>query len=101
MPVFIFSNTNEIAATHVRDRHPFFSHFDGDILSYEHGAMKPGDRLYQVVKDTTGHRGREILYLDDLAENIGTGVWRGWRTIHHKTPEATVEALKSVGLLVP
>lgn len=101
VPVFIFSNTNEIAVTHVRRLHPFFNHFDGYILSYEHGAMKPDDRLYQVVEDTTGHRGREVLYLDDLAENIATGARRGWQVIQHKTPEATKETLRSVGLLVP
>lgn len=99
VPVFIFSNTNELAATHVRDRYPFFNHFDGYVLSYEHGAMKPDDSLYQVVEDATGHRGQEVLYLDDMAENIETGARRGWQVIQHKTPEATIEALKSAGLL--
>src|ERR1700722_9982514 len=38
IPTFIFSNTNDIAIGHIRERFPFFSGFDGYVLSYEHGA---------------------------------------------------------------
>lgn len=70
VPTWIFSNTNEIAARHIRRRFPFFSNFDGWVLSYEHGAMKPDPRLYEVVERQTGRRGADILYLDDRPENV-------------------------------
>src|SRR5437870_4541275 len=35
VPTYIFSNTNELAAGHIRRQFPFFSDFDGYILSYE------------------------------------------------------------------
>ena len=41
IPTYIFSNTNELAVSHIRRTFPFFANFDGYILSYEHGAMKP------------------------------------------------------------
>ena len=78
VPTYIFSNTNELAVAHIRRNFPFFSRFDGYILSYEHGAMKPDARLYEVVENRSRRRAAEILYLDDRAENIAAGAARGW-----------------------
>lgn len=97
IPTFIFSNTNEMAIHHVRRNFPFFGKFDGYILSYEHGAMKPDARLYEVVESKTGRSGAEILYIDDRAENVAGGAARGWRTILQETPEKTVAAMRTFG----
>lgn len=99
VPTFIFSNTNEIAVHHVRRNFPFFGNFTGYILSYEHGAMKPDARLYEVVEQRTGREGAQILYIDDRAENVAAGAARGWRTILQETPEKTLTAIKKLGLL--
>lgn len=98
IPTFIFSNTNELAIHHVRRNFPFFAHFEGYILSYEHGAMKPHARLYEVVESKTGRRGAEILYIDDRPENVAAGAMRGWQTILQETPEKTATAMKKLGL---
>jgi FMN phosphatase YigB (HAD superfamily) len=99
IPTYIFSNTNELAIGHIRRNFPFFSNFDGYILSYEHGAMKPDGKLYEVVERQTGRRGAEILYLDDRPENIETGAARGWQVILQENPEKTRSALQTLGLL--
>lgn len=99
VPVFIFSNTNELAVGHIRGNFPFFSEFDGYILSYEHGAMKPDAALYEVVERRTGLRGEELLYIDDRPENVAAGAQRGWRVIQHQFPEQTREAVAAAGLL--
>jgi HAD superfamily hydrolase (TIGR01509 family) len=99
MPTFIFSNTNEIAVAHIRQRFPFFNTFDGYILSYEHDAMKPDPRLYEVVERVTGRRGSDLLYLDDRLENIQAGTARGWQTILHEDPARTELAMRKSGLL--
>src|ERR1700722_893072 len=49
IPTYIFSNTNEIAVGHIRRSFPFFTAFDGYILSYEVGAMKPGPKIYEAL----------------------------------------------------
>src|SRR5258706_9169830 len=41
VPTFVFSNTNELAANHVRANCPFFAGFTGYVFSFEHGAMNP------------------------------------------------------------
>src|SRR5436190_1256323 len=45
IPTYIFSNTNDLAIEHIRQRFPFFANFDGYILSYEVGAMKPDAKI--------------------------------------------------------
>ena len=99
VPTFIFSNTNELAVSHIRRSFPFFGRFDGYILSYEHGSMKPEDRLYEVVEAKTGRLGPELLYFDDRTENVESGSRRGWRAIQHVTPDASRQAVRQAGLL--
>ena len=100
-PTFIFSNTNDIAIAHIRRTYPFFANFDGYILSFEHGAMKPDAGLYEVVERETGRKGDEILYLDDRAENVAAGATRGWQVILQEAPEKTRVAIENLGLLRP
>lgn len=98
VPTYIFSNTNDLAVDHIRSTFPFFSHFTDYVLSYEHGAMKPEPPLYAVVEARTGLRGADLLYIDDRAENIAAGAARGWRTILHHDPAATVPVARSLAL---
>ena len=97
IPTFIFSNTNELQVEHIRRRFPFFQHFDGYILSYQQGAMKPDRAVYAEVERVTGNRGPEILYLDDRQENAEAGIAQGWQVIHHQSPETTLPVFSKLG----
>ena len=99
VPTFIFSNTNDLAVQHVRAHFPFFAQFDGYVLSYEHGAMKPHATLYEVVERTTGQQGSDLLYIDDRPENIAAGRARGWQVILQVQPRTTIAAVRATGLL--
>jgi HAD superfamily hydrolase (TIGR01509 family) len=99
IPAYIFSNTNELAVEHIRRQFPFFENFDGYILSFEHGAMKPDPKLYEVVESMTGRRGADILYLDDRPENITAGAQRGWQVILQESPAQSRSAIQALGLL--
>ncbi len=98
-PTYIFSNTNDLAIRFIRRNFPFFQHFDGYILSYEHQSMKPDRKLYEVVEGQSGCRGAELLYLDDRPENVEAGAARGWRTILQESPEKTRRHIEQMGLL--
>jgi FMN phosphatase YigB (HAD superfamily) len=100
VPTYIFSNTNELAVGHIRKNFPFFSNFDGYILSYEHGAMKPNPSLYEVVERETGCRGGELFYIDDRTENLETAAQRGWQVVLQEDPGATRGAMRAAGLSV-
>lgn len=98
-PTYIFSNTNDLAVGHIRRQFPFFANFDGYVLSYEHGAMKPDQKLYEVVERVSGRKGAEILYLDDRPENIETGRARDWQVILQESPQTTRGEIEKLGLL--
>jgi FMN phosphatase YigB (HAD superfamily) len=99
VPCYLFSNTNDLAIEHIRARFPLYSDFDGHILSFEHNALKPDPRLYEVVERTAGKAGPELLYIDDRLENVIEGRKRGWQTILHHDPGATSAAIAQAGLL--
>ena len=99
IPTYIFSNTNDLAIDHVRRNFPFFAGFDGYVLSYEHGAMKPDAPLYEVVERLTARRGADLVYLDDRPENVEAGAARGWRAILHADPAESRRHLADFGLL--
>ncbi len=96
---YIFSNTNDLAIEHVRRDFPFFGNFDGYILSYEVGAMKPQPEIYAAMEKMCGRGGADLIYLDDRTENIAAGAARGWRTILHESPGQTRAALAKFGVL--
>ena len=100
VPTFIFSNTNDLAIEHIRRNFPFFANFDDYVLSYEHRAMKPDAKLYEVVERVTGKLGEQILYLDDRIENAEAGRTRAWRVVHHQTPAATIALMRELNLPV-
>jgi len=96
---YIFSNTNDLAVDHIRRNFPFFSEFDGYILSYKHGSMKPSARIYEILEQASDRRGGEIVYIDDRSENVDAGSARGWNTILHDEPAKTREELEKFGVL--
>ena len=99
VPTYIFSNTNDLAIEHIRRAFPFFANFDGYILSYEVGAMKPAAKIYEALEAMIGKRGAEIVYLDDRQENIDAGAARGWQTILQTEPAKSRAAIERLGLL--
>jgi HAD superfamily hydrolase (TIGR01509 family) len=99
VPTFIFSNTNELAIRHIRKHYSFFAQFDGYVLSYEHGAMKPDPKLYEVVEGVSRRKGAEILYLDDRPENIEEGKARRWQSVLHQSPDLSRIAIERTGVL--
>ena len=99
IPTYIFSNTNDLAVEHIRRNFPFFSNFDGYILSYEVGAMKPHPKIYEDLEKMSGKRGAEILYLDDRRENVDAGAARGWQVSLQTDPAKSRVAVEILGLL--
>lgn len=99
IPTYIFSNTNDMAVTHIQRRFPFFSIFDGYIYSYQVGAIKPDAKMYEALERLSGRHGTEIFYLDDRPENVAGGAERGWQVLLHESPMKTRAALEKLGLL--
>jgi HAD superfamily hydrolase (TIGR01509 family) len=95
VPTYLLSNTSGVASDHVRRRFPFFSHFNGYVLSHEIGHMKPAAPIYEALERLAGLRGPDLLYLDDRADNIEAALDRGWQAILHHDPAASVAQVRS------
>jgi len=57
------------------------------LLKHRHashllGLAKPDEAIYREFERLTGATGEEILFFDDLRENIETAARLGWRGVH-------------------
>ena len=87
-----------MAINFVRHHYPFYQEFDWYHLSYQHGAMKPETKFYEVVEATAGVAVSELIYIDDRPENVAEGTARGWKAILHETPKKTIHQLQAAGV---
>ena len=99
IPTWIFSNTNELAERHIRARFPFFSNFDGYVLSYEHGAMKPDPAdLRSGGTRKPAAAARTFCIWTTARKMWKPALARGWRAVLHETPEKTLALAAKIGL---
>jgi len=68
--LLILSNTNAPHFALLRERYPLLRHFDGFILSYEVGALKPSPRIYREAIARAGCRPEECFFTDDVLANV-------------------------------
>jgi len=71
--LILFSNTNSIHCPWVFKEFPEFSLFPEAVLSFETGFVKPDPGIYHQLVPS------DILYIDDLPQNIATGLQFGFR----------------------
>lgn len=72
-----FSDTSELHITRVYDSLPFAHLVSGRIFSYEVGAKKPENKMYEAFEKLYG---KPCFYLDDKPENIEAGKKHGWKS---------------------
>lgn len=71
--LILFSNTNSIHCPWIFESYPEFDLFEGAVLSYEVGAIKPHAEIYTHALEVHRLDPRSTLYIDDLPENIAAG----------------------------
>ena len=95
----IISNTNEAHIVHAEATYSFFSLFKARIYSHQVKAMKPDRAIYQAaLKALGGIDPLEVLFIDDIEDNILGAVKLGWQTIHLRPGVDLREALASYDL---
>uniref|UniRef100_A0A1I7U9U0 HAD family phosphatase n=1 Tax=Caenorhabditis tropicalis TaxID=1561998 RepID=A0A1I7U9U0_9PELO len=70
------------------------THFDEVVESCLEHLMKPDARFYQLVEERLGVKPEEIVFLDDLPENIEAAEKLGWNTIFVKDIEKAIKELE-------
>jgi putative hydrolase of the HAD superfamily len=66
----IFENSDPVYQPLLRLRHRFGSHLIG--------VRKPDPKIYRYVEDATGFKASQLLFFDDLPENIEAARKLGW-----------------------
>lgn len=77
--LILFSNTNGIHCPWIFEEYPEFALFKEAVLSYETGFVKPEPGIYQWAIEKHQLVPGEILYIDDLPQNIAAGIEFGFQ----------------------
>ncbi len=76
--LILFSNINPIHVPWIYDEYPEFHLFHHAVMSFRTGFVKPDPDIYQHAVETHNLIPAETLYIDDLPENIATGIEFGF-----------------------
>jgi glucose-1-phosphatase len=98
-PAYIISNTNQSHFEHCIEIFPVLKKFNGWILSYEVGCLKPDPKIYQVALDKAGVQPQEAFYVDDRQDLVDAARALGLVSHRFTGVDALVKDLTAHGLL--
>jgi putative hydrolase of the HAD superfamily len=79
--LFLLSNTDSIHQKYGWQKYEFLKYFDKLILSHEIGSVKPEQKIYRAVEETSGLPSEEHFYIDDIQEYVDAGINLGWDAV--------------------
>lgn len=91
-----FSDTSEIHVQEVYRNLSFANLVTGSIFSYEVGAKKPDDAMFEAFENKYG---KPVFYTDDHPKNVEAGKKKGWNSHLFSTPENMRKALVKANIL--
>ncbi len=97
--LLLLSNTNAMHFELAQQRFPLLRHFDGYVLSYEVGALKPAAEIYQEAIVRAGCRPEECFFTDDLLTNVEAAQREGMQAVQFESWEQLQPALRAHGIL--
>ncbi len=71
-PLFLLSNTNELHFSYIMENYPIVHWFDEWLLSFEVGAKKPKQRIYDAIFEKMDVKPSEVFYVDDISKYVET-----------------------------
>jgi len=84
---------------HRYDRSRFAELFDGIVISGDVGIRKPDPRIYALAAEELGLSAQEIVFVDDLEQNLTPAREAGMAAIHHTRADATIAELERLLVL--
>lgn len=90
--------TNNVAEATWRDGFPF-GLFDVVVDSSEVGVRKPDERIYRELIRRVGRPAAEVVFIDDLPENVEPALQLGIRAVHFTGEADLRSALAELGVL--
>ena len=83
LAVGAISNTNAIHVAWLDAHAPELNEFELVIMSNEVGMLKPDPEIFALALEILDAQPAQVLYVDDLAENVEAAQRLGMRAIHH------------------
>jgi putative hydrolase of the HAD superfamily len=100
--IYLGSNTNLLHARFYRRQFAeTLDLFDGFILSYEVGHLKPAREFFDACVEAAGVPARSCVFIDDIDENVEGARQAGLTAIQYVDTPALIEGLRGVGVEVP
>jgi putative hydrolase of the HAD superfamily len=97
--IWLLSNTNpQHINNNLKLSSDFFKFINGSIFSFEVGVRKPDTIIYNKALTLSKTVATEVLFIDDLIENIEMAKKLGWNTIHYKNYNSLKEELHYLGI---
>jgi len=98
LPRYLLSNTNDIHINFIFAKFPAIRDFDGHVLSFEVGVMKPDRAIYDATVQRFQLDPARTVFIDDILANVEGARAAGWQGIHHRDAESTRAELTKLGL---
>ena len=96
---YVLSNTIPQHIEFVFNRYPLLKDFDGHILSYEVGLMKPDRKIYEFITRRFDIIPEQAVFIDDLPANVEAARLTGLQANPHKNFTETRRELTKLGVL--
>ncbi|MEK0157608.1 HAD family phosphatase [Pseudoalteromonas piscicida] len=91
-------NVHEIVS-HLKARHTFWQHFDGEIISAELGCMKPGKAIFTHLLECYQLEAGDCVFLDDVLVNVEGAKQVGLHGIQFFNAAQAERELRELGLV--
>ena len=96
--LFSLSNTNDIHYQYLIKKFPVFKNFKEIYSSHFEGYKKPANQIYSSVLKKIGEPPENILFVDDIDENVRGFKKFGVEGIEFRSNEGLKKSLKQYGL---
>lgn len=91
--VGVTSNTNHVHSVWLREHVPEFQAFNAVVFSSDVRLLKPDPAIYQLTLARLGRTAQQVLFVDDLIENVAAAQALGMAGVVHSRWEASRAAI--------
>ena len=95
-PLYLLSNTNELHFEFILKNYPVMKLFEEFVLSYKEHCQKPDSVIFERAIARTGCMPEEIIFIDDIEENIVAAKRMGLNGIHFTQAEELRSRLRQL-----
>lgn len=96
-PLYAITNFASDTLRESRERHPFFEHFHGIVVSGDLGLLKPDPAIYHHLASDYGLDLTHCVFIDDIDKNVAAANAVGMTALRFTTPEQLAKDLVALG----